>query len=83
MLDGTGFVGIATSRLIGNRPRRNRVRRRVREAVRIQAERLVRWDCVVIAKSACAHAEFAEICRQSSELIDEMERRWAAQSESF
>ncbi|MBX3113576.1 MAG: ribonuclease P protein component [Fimbriimonadaceae bacterium] len=81
VLPGNGAIGIATSQSIGSKPQRNRVKRRIREAIRPFLPRLMSWDMVVLAKGPTSLAEFREICNQLGELIDEMEQRWEKQSE--
>ncbi|MFM9872605.1 MAG: ribonuclease P protein component [Fimbriimonadaceae bacterium] len=83
VLSGSGAIGVTTSRKIGCRARRNRVRRRVREIARIQESRLAKWDSVIVAKASADHAKFETVCNDLGQLIDELERRWEKQSESF
>ena len=56
-------VGFTVSRKVGNAVERNRVRRRLREAVRIRAGALVRagYDYVVIGRRAALTTSFAHI----------------------
>lgn len=82
VLSGTGAVGVTTARKIGNRARRNRVRRRVREVARLNHTKFSNWDSVIVAKASADHAEFEAICNDLAQLIDELERRWEKQSES-
>ena len=57
--------GFVTSKRVGNAVIRNRVRRRLREAVR-PLPLADRWDIVVSAKAPAAKADFQELRRQSS-----------------
>jgi ribonuclease P protein component len=55
-------VGFTVSKRVGNAVTRNRVRRRLREAVRYQLTRLPpEWDIVVIARPAAAEAPYAAL----------------------
>lgn len=52
-------IGIVTSRRVGGAVQRNRVRRRLREIVRLARPELARgWMLVLIARPAAAAAEF-------------------------
>jgi ribonuclease P protein component len=76
LFPGRGLVGIATAKKIGVKPRRNRVKRRVREAIRL-AERNLGLDYVVIASPGVADAPFGRIGEEVRRLLNEAEARWA------
>ena len=60
---GTNRVGITVSKKLGCAVIRNRVRRRVREAYRLQEERFAPgWDIVVVARSRCIKGDFKALC---------------------
>jgi ribonuclease P protein component len=61
--DGAVGVGYTVTRRIGNAVVRNRVRRRLREAVRsIPAESFARgWNYVVVARAAALTCPFAQL----------------------
>jgi ribonuclease P protein component len=52
-LPGSGRVGIGVARALGNHPRRNRTRRRIREALRIVwNDQWAQYDTVLIARAS-------------------------------
>ena len=59
---GTNRVGITVSKKLGHAVVRNRVRRRLREAYRLNDSRFQPgWDIVVVARSRCISASFQDI----------------------
>ena len=59
---GTNRVGISVSKKLGHAVVRNRVRRRLREAYRLNESRFQPgWDIVVVARSRCTSASFQDI----------------------
>jgi ribonuclease P protein component len=82
-LPGTGYIGIATSKKIGNNPQRNRAKRRFREVLRELRERLNPClDYVVIALPSSTEARLTEISAKLRSMIENVNERWAAESES-
>lgn len=61
--DGVARFGFTVSRKVGNAVQRNRVRRRLREAVRLRGESLARsgFDYVLIGRRAALEVPFATI----------------------
>jgi ribonuclease P protein component len=60
-LDRTRF-GISVGRALGNAVRRNRIRRRIREILRLhRGEIATGWDIVIHPRSSVAAAEFARV----------------------
>ena len=60
---GINRVGITTGKKLGHAVVRNRARRRLREAYRLQEERfLPGWDIVVVARHRCIEAPFEDLC---------------------
>ena len=58
---GTNRVGITVSKKLGHAVVRNRVRRRLREAYRLNESRFQPgWDIVVVARSRCISASFQD-----------------------
>lgn len=83
LLEGTGLVGIGTSRSIGSTPRRNRLKRRAREALRkTEHWPLTRWDCVLILQKPAEQLAFDELSRQLSDALSELSARFPANSPS-
>ena len=58
----TNRVGITVSKKLGKAVIRNRVRRRIREAYRINEERfLPGWDIVIVARSRAVEVSFQKL----------------------
>lgn len=75
---GSGLVGIATAKKIGDRPARNRAKRRVREAVRLLSDpHDLRLDYVVVVSPAAANAPFSQIQEELARLVPGAKERWA------
>ena len=69
-LERTRF-GFSVSRRLGGAVVRNRVKRRISEAVRLQYGRLhPGWDVVIIARQPVVGANYAEVERAMSDLLE-------------
>jgi ribonuclease P protein component len=70
--------GFAASRRIGNAVARNRVRRRMREVVRLERQTISPgWDVVLVARAAIAQATYAETTLAVRQLVSRA-GLWAA-----
>lgn len=59
----TNRVGVTVSKKLGCAVVRNRIRRRLREAYRLNEDKFQPgWDIVVVARSRCLNAEFTKLC---------------------
>lgn len=69
--DGEGpRVGLTAPRALGKAVVRNRIKRRLREAVRLNLWRLgPRWDVVINAREAAAEAPFVELLQAVERLF--------------
>lgn len=73
---GPWRAGFSVSKKVGGAVVRNKVKRRLREAVRGQGERLpAGWDLVVIARPGCDAASFEQLYRGVSDLVEKAVRR--------
>lgn len=82
-LGGTGLLGIATAKAIGNVPRRNRAKRRFRAALSEVPERIPDGLDVVIQISAkAADASYLDIVSDLRSLVSRMNERWESESAS-
>jgi ribonuclease P protein component len=62
--------GFAVSRRVGKAVMRNRVRRRMREVVRLEHMSIVQgWDMVFVARPLAAQATYAEIASAIAEVL--------------
>lgn len=63
-------VGITVSRRVGTAVVRNRVKRRLREILRLEHPRLVEgWDLVIVVRPAAAAADFAALSAAARSLL--------------
>jgi len=82
-LPGDGKIGWATAKAIGVTPRRNRTKRRFREALRDLTARIPdNLDLVVMIAPSGATAPLAEIRSDLEAILAEVTKRWAAESGS-
>lgn len=70
---GINRVGITVSKKLGKAHIRNRVRRRLREAYRLNEMRFCTgWDIVVVARSRCIDCDFDKIVSSYLSLAQKM-----------
>lgn len=66
-------LGITVGTKVGKAVRRNKVRRRIREAYRIHEDRISPgWDVVVVARIRSAYASYNELERELLRLLDKL-----------
>lgn len=66
-------LGLTVGTKVGKAVRRNRVRRRIREAYRIHEEKVAPgWDIVVVARVKAAFAPYSELERELIRLLDKL-----------
>ena len=66
-------LGVTVGTKVGKAVRRNKVRRRIREAYRIHEETMTTgWDIVVVARVRSAFAGYAELERDLLRLLDKL-----------
>ncbi|MCB0825088.1 MAG: ribonuclease P protein component [Armatimonadetes bacterium] len=80
-LPGQGLLGIATSRKLGSRPRRNLFKRRMKAIATNYGDQMANFDWVVSVKHSAAQATYPDLATELGELITESLRRWEKQSE--
>ena len=69
---GTNRVGITVSKKLGKAVVRNRVRRRIREAYRLNEERfLPGWDIVIVARSRAVDVSFQKLTQSLLSLSEQ------------
>ncbi|MBI5707574.1 MAG: ribonuclease P protein component [Armatimonadetes bacterium] len=81
-LKGTGLLGIATPKKLGSSPRRNRLKRRLKEAVRLSGATREGLDIVIIGVAAALDAPFKELQDDLAEAFRKLHKRWENDSPS-
>jgi len=80
---GTGLVGVAVSKKIGSKPRRNRLKRRFRAAIELRSDIVSeRLDYVIVVNAEATEAGFDSIDAEVKSLFAKVTQRWAAELES-
>lgn len=80
---GKGRVGISTPKKVGCHARRNRLKRRLRDAVKTSVNLLSNdRDTVVLGKFEAEAASFSEICADISQTLARANELWEKQSAS-
>jgi ribonuclease P protein component len=74
---GSGRVGVSTPKSVGCHARRNRLKRRGREAVR-KSMALLRPDLdhILAMQASADQAVFAELCQDVADLLQRAYERW-------
>jgi ribonuclease P protein component len=77
--DAPARFGFTVTKKVAGAVGRNRIRRRLREAARLQGALVARAGCdyVFIARGAALTAPFAELCAQMTDAIVRLNRRGA------
>lgn len=66
-------LGLTVGTKVGKAVKRNKVRRRLREAYRIHEDRIpAGWDLVVVARVRSAYASYAELERELLRSLDKL-----------
>lgn len=66
-------LGFTVGAKVGKAVRRNRVRRRLREAYRVHEDRMAPgWDLVVVARVRAGYASYAELERELLRSLDKL-----------
>lgn len=81
--DSAPRLGFTTSKKLGNAVRRNRIRRRLREAARLAlaAHALPNQDYVLIGRPAAADIDFVELQKELAEAMRKLHRQYGLGSE--
>lgn len=67
--------GWSVKKALGNAVRRNRIRRRVREIVRVHRDEIAPgWDVVIHPRGSAAHSEFSKLAQDLLRLLPRRER---------
>lgn len=70
---GRNRLGLTVGTKVGKAVRRNRVRRRIREAYRIHEQEMAPgWDIVVVGRVRAAFARYGELERDLLRLLDKL-----------
>mgnify|MGYP000535758063 CR=1 FL=1 len=70
---GYSRLGLTVGTKVGKAVRRNKVRRRIREAYRIHEGQMTPgWDMVVVARVRAAHSRYRELERSLLSLADKL-----------
>lgn len=81
-LPGTGKLGVATSRTIGNKPRRHKVRRRALEAFNGLGVEAKALDLIIVCHRNADGAPFEKIKSELKQQMEAMSLRWEEKLES-
>ena len=70
---GRNRLGLTVGTKVGKAVRRNKVRRRIREAYRIHEQQMAAgWDIVVVARTRAVGAPYAQVERELLRLLDKL-----------
>ncbi len=74
---GTGKIGIATAKSLGCKPRRNRVKRRLREMVRQNPEIWNQeFDFILLGMPSLLTVDFAKARQEMAFLVGSLKTKW-------
>jgi len=81
--DGGMRVGFTVGRILGGAVVRNRMKRRLREAVRLEGFRPVSVDVVINPKKSLLDAEFPDVRKQVSRAFQVIEQKLSEKRNSY
>ncbi len=75
---GTGKIGITTAKSLGSKPRRNRVKRIIREMIRQTPEIWdQKYDLILLGMPSVLKVDFAKGKQEMAILVQSLKTKWA------
>jgi len=65
-----GRVAVIAGKRLGNAPNRNRAKRKLREAARLNGAPWKGQQAILVARETCCDAKLAEICQDIEKALD-------------